>query len=178
LAGLLAALKLRPGLRLLDAACGDGDALFAAFASLDGRGVFLAAEWEEEALRRFLARLEGLAEHPRYARIEVVRRKPERLPLPDACVDRVLFADRLHRAVDRLALLRELRRLLSPEGRLLLLDWRRSDELLGWPEDPDAPLPLCRVSEVQACEDLRRAGFRFVVSHAGFGPRWCLSAIV
>jgi len=69
-----------------------GDLLFPVFEAMAGQGVFLAAEWDEDRLRRFLTRLESYAEHPGYTRIEVVRAKPDRLPLPDHCADLVLMA--------------------------------------------------------------------------------------
>ncbi len=176
---LLQALQLKPGLRFLDVGCGTGSFFFPVFEAMQGQGVFLAAELQEEMLRRFLTRLESYAEHPGYAKVEVVRAKPDRLPLPDQCADRVLLAQVYHEVDERVAYLRELRRLLSPGGRLVVLDWRRADEDPALAADP-APMgpPLeHRIAEAQACDELQAAGFGLVVSHAGFGQNWCLSAV-
>jgi len=177
-ARMLELLKPKPGLRFLDVGCGTGTFFFPVFEAMGGKGVFLAAELQEELLRRFLNRLEAYAEHPGYAHIEVVRAKPDRLPLPDSCADLALLSQVLHEVADRVAYLRELRRLLAPGGTLCLLDWRTPAEEPALRElaSPMGPPFEHRVSEHQACLDLQAAGFGLVVTHAGFGQNWCLSA--
>jgi ubiquinone/menaquinone biosynthesis C-methylase UbiE len=175
---VLRALRLEPGLRFLDVGCGTGTFFFPAFEAMQGKGVFLAAELQEAMLARFLTRLESYAEHPGYSRVEVVRAKPDRLPLPAACADRILLAQVYHEIRDRVPYLRELRRLLAPGGLLCLLDWRSAaeDPDLARVERPMGPPWEHRVSEAQACDELLQAGFQLVVSHNGFGQNWCLSA--
>lgn len=46
-----------------------------------------------------------------------------RVPLPDECADRALAVNLLHEIVGESAL-EEMRRLLKPEGTLLVVDWR------------------------------------------------------
>lgn len=178
-ARVLQALQLKPGLRFLDVGCGSGTYFFPAFEAMQGQGVFLAAELQEEMLRRFLTRLEGYVEHPGYARVEVVRAKPDRLPLPDQCADRILLAQVYHEIDAGPAYLRELYRLLSPGGQLCLLDWRPPSEDPTLAEDPAPMGPPFehRIPEAKACDALQSAGFRLLVSHAGFGQNWCLSAV-
>lgn len=176
-AAVLKALRLRPGQRFLDAAAGSGAYFFPVLEALRGQGVFLAGQLDDERLRRFLARLEAYAEHPGYGRVEVVRAKPDRLPLPVASADRVLAVRTLHPRRDRLAYLKELRRVLAPGGLLCLVDWRPVGDL-----DPAAlgealgPAPALRVPESAAAHLLQDAGFGLPVSHAGFNQHWCLSA--
>ena len=179
-AKVVEALRPRAGQRFLDVGCGSGTFFFPVFEAMGGQGVFLAAEWEEELLRRFLTRLEGYAEHSGYTRIEVVRAKPDRLPLPDRCTDLVLMAQGYHRLADRGAYLRELRRVLSPGGVLCLLDWRppSEDASVAAEAAPLGPALSARVSEEQACRDLAAAGFRWQVAHGGFAQNWCLTARV
>jgi ubiquinone/menaquinone biosynthesis C-methylase UbiE len=164
-AALLPLLQLKPGLRYLEVGCGAGASFFKAFELMGGVGVFLAAELQEERLRRFLTRLEAYAEHPGYMRIEVVRAKPDRLPLPDHCADRVLLAQGLPAGQEPRAYIRELHRLLSPGGLLCLCDAC---------DDEDG---AARLDERDACEALQAAGFRLLVSHAGFDRHWCLTAV-
>lgn len=178
-AQVLQALQLKPGLRFLDVGCGSGTYFFPAFEAMQGQGVFLAAELQEEMLRRFLTRLETYAEDPGYARVEVVRAKPDRLPLPDQCADRILLAQVYHEISDGPAYLRELYRLLSPGGRLCVLDWRPPSDDPTLAEDPAPMGPPFehRIPEAKVCDALQSAGFRLLVSHAGFGQNWCLSAV-
>lgn len=179
-AKVMEALRPKAGQRFLEAGCGTGTFFFPVFEAMAGQGVFLAAEWDEDRLRRFLTRLESYAEHPGYTRIEVVRAKPDRLPLPDHCADLVLMAQSYHGLGDRVAYLRELKRLLSPGGTLCVLDWRPHSENAG--EAPEAP-PLgprhaARIPEQQAAGELAAAGFQWLVAHGGFTRHWCLTARV
>jgi ubiquinone/menaquinone biosynthesis C-methylase UbiE len=172
------ALRPKPGQRFLDVGCGAGTFFFPVFEAMGGQGVFLAAEWQEDLLRRFLNRLETQAERPGYTRIEVVRSKPDRLPLPDACADLVLLAQVYHRLADRAAYLLELRRLLAPGGTLCLLDWRppTEDPEVAAEGEPLGPPHAARVGEGTACRELAAAGFQWMVAHGGFSRNWCLTA--
>lgn len=176
-ARLLEVLQPRAGARFLDVGCGTGTFFFPIFERMQGKGVFLAAELQEELLRRFLGRLETFAEHPGYTNIEVVRAKPDRLPLPNACADLVLMSQVYHEIRDRDAYLKELGRVLAPGGTLCLLDWRTPGEEPGLGEEvgPLGPPFEHRVSEARACAELQEAGFAWVVSHGGFGQNWCLT---
>ena len=49
----------------------------------------------------------------------------EKLPLPDRCVDRVSIAFGLRNCTDKMAVLREARRVLKPGGRFLCLEFSR-----------------------------------------------------
>lgn len=176
-ARVLEVLAPKPGLRFLDVGCGTGTFFFPVFEAMQGKGVFLAAELQEELLRRFLGRLESYSDQAGYANIEVVRAKPDRLPLPDACADLILLAQVYHEIRDRGAYLKELGRLLAPGGTLCILDWRTPAEepALAAEDAPMGPPFEHRISEPRACAELQEAGFLWVVSHTGFGQNWCLT---
>lgn len=112
---LLAELRLRPGTRLVDLGCGRG-----------GPGLFLA--------RACSARLVGVDFSPVAVRLATERAGAfvpdghaqfrhgtfERTGLPDEYADGVISVDALPFAEDRVAALREARRILVPHGRLVL----------------------------------------------------------
>ncbi|WP_020417965.1 trans-aconitate 2-methyltransferase [Amycolatopsis sp. ATCC 39116] len=149
------------GLRVLDAACGPGlyaEELVARGAAVVG--VDISPQMVELSRRRVPAgefRVHDLAEPLDW--------------LPDASVDRVLFALAVEYVDDRVALLRELRRVLRPGGALVLSrqhpfgDWLRHGGNYFEPRVVEevwsrgwrvrywlSPLE-------QTCEELRAAGF-------------------
>jgi 2-polyprenyl-3-methyl-5-hydroxy-6-metoxy-1,4-benzoquinol methylase len=107
LAWLLA--RVRPGERVLDVGCGEGR--FAA-ALLDAGAQVVGIDVAEEPLRR------ARAERPEFD----LRRVPVRgeWPLPDASFDAVWAGETIEHVADTAAWLSEVRRVLRPEGRLLL----------------------------------------------------------
>ncbi|MFD4252058.1 class I SAM-dependent methyltransferase [Amycolatopsis thermoflava] len=149
------------GLRVLDAACGPG--LYAEELVTRGAGVVgvdISPRMVELSRRRVPGgefRVHDLAEPLVW--------------LPDASVDRVLFALAVEYVDDRVALLRELRRVLRPDGALVLSrqhpfgDWLRHGGNYFEPRVVEevwsrgwrvrywlSPLE-------QTCEELRAAGF-------------------
>jgi ubiquinone/menaquinone biosynthesis C-methylase UbiE len=58
---------------------------------------------------------------------------PHSVPLPSAIANVVLAAFVVHEAPDRKAFIRELIRLLKPEGKVLVFDWKRQQEEHGPP---------------------------------------------
>jgi SAM-dependent methyltransferase len=74
------------------------------------------------------------------------------VPLPDAWANRVLAVNLLHEVRGETALA-EMRRLLAPEGQLLVVDWERGGERAFGP--PDHLL----YSADEAHEELASAGF-------------------
>lgn len=174
--GLLKVLRPRQGMRVLDVGSGTGTFFFPVFEALKGKGVFLAAELEEEMLVRFFDRLEDYVQHPGFSNIEVLRSKPRRLPLPDVSVDMVMMIHVYHELEDRPTYLKEVRRVMSPGGKLCLLDARPLPPEIR--EHPHRGAPnYKRVSQQQAWVELQEAGFKMAVSHNEFEGNWCLTVI-
>lgn len=120
---------IRPGacaqLTAVDLGAGTGfltEALLAA-----GARVFAV-----DASPRMLDRLAAkFAEENASARLTILPGQAERLPLPDASVDRVLANMLLHHAEDPARAIREMARILRPGGRLVITDLdRHSHEFL------------------------------------------------
>lgn len=115
-AAMLAPLDLHPGCRVLDYGCGPGFVTLgmAGIVGAEGRayGVDLNARFVADATRR----ADG-TEQVSYHLVE-----NGRIPLPGACVDRLLCKNVLEYVPDVRATLAEFRRVLEPGGRVLLLD--------------------------------------------------------
>jgi SAM-dependent methyltransferase len=114
---LVAVLGVRPGERVLDVACGTGvvTRLLPDRVGATGRVVGLDVNEGMLAVARTVA-----AQAP----IEWVEGNAMSMPLPDAAFDAVVCQQGLQFIPDKLAALHEMRRVLAPDGRLVLSVWR------------------------------------------------------
>ncbi len=117
-----AAAAVRPGDRVLDAACGTGDLALAALRA--GAGSVTGVDFSPRMLER--ARRKGGA-------VEWVEGDVLALPFPDASFDAATIGFGVRNLADLGLGLRELRRVLRPGGRLAVLEIAR-------PRGPLAPL--------------------------------------
>jgi len=130
-------LALLPGYALLDAAGGTGR-VSGVFAASVARAVVC------DASPRML-------EQARSKGLETVLAEIEALPFGDATFDRILLVDAFHHVRDQAAALRELLRVLKPDGRLVI-------------EEPD--IRRLPVKIVALLEKLGLMRSRFVAPHA------------
>jgi len=117
---LVNAIGAGPRDALLDLAAGTGDVAFLAKERGAGRVILadINAAMLEVGQGRALSR--GLAEG-----LDFVCCDAERLPFPDRSVERVSMAFGLRNCTDKPAVLREMRRVLRPGGRALVLEFSR-----------------------------------------------------
>jgi demethylmenaquinone methyltransferase/2-methoxy-6-polyprenyl-1,4-benzoquinol methylase len=118
----LAQTGLRPGHRALDVASGTGD-LGAGLARQGGKqGLAVLTDINREMLSRGRDRLidRGLA-----ANVRFVIANAEALPFPDRSFDCVTIGFGLRNVTDKPAALADMRRLLKPGGRLLVLEFSK-----------------------------------------------------
>jgi len=113
------ALNPRPGHRLLDLAGGTGDISFGWLAAGGGPAILSDINPAMLAVGRDRAISRG------YSDLGFLVADAERLPLPDASVDRVSIAFGLRNCTDKAAVLAEARRVLRPGGRFLCLEFSR-----------------------------------------------------
>ena len=106
--------------RLLDLAGGTGDIAFGWLAL--GGGEVLLADINPTMLS--IARDRAL-ERGVVARMDLLAANAECLPLPDRAFDRVAIAFGLRNCTDKMAVLREARRVLRPGGRFFCLEFSR-----------------------------------------------------
>jgi ubiquinone/menaquinone biosynthesis C-methylase UbiE len=90
--------------------------------------------------------------------VQLVHAEGDRTEIPDATCTLVLLANVWHEFEDRNAVLREAQRILSPGGRVAILDWRTDVEPVHGP-------PLAhRIAAADAAKDIRHAGFEQLAS--------------
>jgi demethylmenaquinone methyltransferase/2-methoxy-6-polyprenyl-1,4-benzoquinol methylase len=114
------ALGPRPGLRLLDLAGGTGDIAFGWLREGGGPAILSDINPAMLGVGRDRALKRGIA-----ADLSPLVADAERLPLPDAVVDRVSIAFGLRNCTDKQAVLNEARRVLRPGGRFFCLEFSR-----------------------------------------------------
>jgi ubiquinone/menaquinone biosynthesis C-methylase UbiE len=169
---MLNALDRRPGMRVLDVACGPGEpavTIAAGIASIDGQVVATDLVDEMLAMARENAAERGVTN------ITFQQADAEALPFPDASFDAVTCRHAIMLLPDAPQALREMRRVLVPGGRVVCL-------LSGPPEESARERPLLIVRKYvtiprppagapdrfrfsglgELAEQLRQAGFHAV----------------
>ncbi len=113
---------IRLGDRVLDLAGGTGDIARLLIPRVGARGRVLLTDINPDMLRIGRARLEdeGLVDNVDYALVNA-----EALPFEDSSFDAVTIAFGLRNVTDQPAALREMRRVLKPGGRALILEFSR-----------------------------------------------------
>jgi SAM-dependent methyltransferase len=133
---LVAHAGVRPGMRVLDVACGTGAALLEAAHRAGPDGLAVGIDLAEPMAAQAARRLRTLGRGPAAAAVAVM--DAEQPGLQPATFDVVCLASAIYLLDDQAAALRGLRELLRPHGRLAVSDfgdldhrWAWKDELLG-----------------------------------------------
>ncbi len=156
-APLLALLRLRGEETVVDYGAGTGRLAIGVRAVLGAGGRVVAVEENEKMLARLRERVAAAG-----TQVEAVAIASNRVPEPDGGVDRVLAVNLLHEIRGERAL-DEMRRLLGPDGLLLVTDWERGRD----PERALGPPDEILYSKDEAAAELERAGFE-VEARNGF----------
>lgn len=148
-ATMLNQLGVRPGMTICDMGCGNGFYALTLAKMVGKRGKVLAVDIQPEMLRLLQAR----AELAGVENIQLLRGTVVDPKLPPGAVDLILCVDVYHEFSHPEPMLAAMRRALSPEGRLVLVEFRA--------EDPDVPIkPLHKMSKQQVFNELEPNGFR------------------
>ena len=149
-AEVLARIGVRPGMRVGDVGAGTGYFAIPLAHAVGPRGKVFAVDAQKEMLDLLRRKLEA-PDAP--GNIELLQGDATGTHLPNGCCDVVLLANLWHELEDQAAVLRETRRILHPEGRLAVLDWRHDVQ-----RPPGPPLEH-RVSMTDAVGTLERNGW-------------------
>lgn len=145
----LRAAGLTTGQTVVDLGCGPGYFTLPAAALVGPRGKVYGVDLQPEMVEACRAR--AAAARARW--VEVVRSTETEVPLPDGIADVVLISVVLHETNDRVAFLREARRLLKPGGEIALIEFRKVDGSPGPPKE-------IRLSEAEVAAVAAAAGLR------------------
>jgi len=149
-------LGLHDGMKIGDFGAGAGHYALAAAAAVGEGGRVYAIDVQEDVLLH----LRDSARRAGIKNIETVWgnfEKPGGTKLKDHFLDAAILSDVLFQIEDRQGMLKELRRVLVPGGKLLVIDWAGSYGGMG-------PAPEHLVNEHQAEELFITAGFHKVKS--------------
>lgn len=121
---------LKDGMKVGDLGTGSGHYALAASPVVGEAGVVYAVDVQEDVLRN----LKNEAQTRGYKNIETVWgdfEKPGGTKLRDHSLDAVIFSNTLHQLTSKDAALAEIKRILKPGGRLLVVDWAGGYDGMG-----------------------------------------------
>jgi ubiquinone/menaquinone biosynthesis C-methylase UbiE len=143
--------ELQSGARVADLGSGSGFYALAAAVAVGDKGKVYAVDVQKDLLDKL--RNEALKRG--LSNIEVVWGDAERIggaKIKDGAVDAAIVANLLFQLSDKVDFPNELRRILKPKGRVLLIDWLESFGGMG-------PAPSAVVTEKAARELFEKNGF-------------------
>ncbi len=136
---------LKEGCRFADVGCGPGFFTIPAADIVGTAGKVYAIDTQEE----MLLELEKRDPPPN---VVLVKSAESEIPLEDGSSDMALLAYVLHEAEDTVLFLKEVKRILTDNGSLLILDWKKKAEDKGPPMED-------RLTEEEVMARLKEAGF-------------------
>ncbi len=146
---VLGALKLRDGETVADVGAGTGYFALPMARAVGAKGRVYAVDAQAEMLARLKEKLRDAA----LTNVELVQAEADRTALPASACDLFFLANVWHELDDHAATLGEARRVLTPHGRIAILDWRPDVE------QADGPPLAHRLDSAHAIGHLRAAGF-------------------
>ena len=157
-AEVVKALHVHAGEAIADIGAGTGYFALPLAKAAGSKGVVFAVDAQPEMLDLLRAKLAAQPAH----NLRFIHAEADSTGLPDATCDLVFLANIWHEFENRALVLEEAQRILKPDGRIAILDWRPD----AAPE-PGPPLAH-RLSAESAALELDEAGFHHVTSaHAG-----------
>ena len=140
---------LHPGMVFADIGCGEGFFTILAAKKVGEHGKVYAVDADVSAIKKlnFKAEVEGLKNVT--AKIGM----GEETVFCDKCADFVFYSMVLHDFADPVKVLKNAKKMMKADGRLIDLDWKKQEMSFG-------PPAKIRFSEEQASNLIRNAGFQ------------------
>lgn len=171
---VLQELSPRPDDVVIDLAAGDGHFSMPIAGRLDalqGHGKVFAFDASSSKIHKLAAeaRVRGLSERFQAVCLDEIR--PKTLPFRDDSVNAVLAVNVLQYMADPVSYLKEIDRVLTSYGSLLILDWQRA------PEEPFLRTSPFRASPEQMLCLLEKAGLKACLQIDMKGYAWAIRAV-
>lgn len=141
----LDALNLKPGMTVADIGAGTGYMTLRIARRVAPSGRVYGVDIQPEMIRR----LEANAARAGLTNVQAVLGDPKNPKLPDNAVDLALMVDVYHELAEPQAMLRALRVALKPDGKLVLLEYRKEDPAIPIRPDHEMTVGEARL-EVEA----------------------------
>ncbi len=143
-------LGLKPGMVAADVGAGSGYYTYLLSREVGETGKVYANDIQPGMLRLLQRKLDSR----KIKNVELVQGTETDARLPEGCCDLILLVDVYHEFAEPQAMLRNLRSALKPDGRLVLLEFRK--------EDPNVPIrEEHKMSIAEARLELEHEGFTF-----------------
>lgn len=139
---------LKKGMVFADIGCGPGFFVFPASEIVGKNGKVYAVDTQQEML-------DELKKRKPAENVFVLKSEETKLPVNSATADIVLMVFVLHEVYKPKEFLKEIKRVLKPSGRLIVIDWEKRIEEKGPPYDE-------RLPREKAKEFMAQAGFKKV----------------
>ena len=146
----IAALKLRQGQVVADIGAGSGYYTMLLRAAVGPRGRVYATDIQPE----MLALIRKKIETPAVTNVELVLGTPTESRLPDGAIDLALMVDVYHELAQPQVFLQSLKRAIKPDGRLVLIEFRKESAWVPIREEHKMTVREARM-------ELEAEGYRF-----------------
>ena len=147
---MLAALDIRPGSVVADIGAGVGYHAWRLAAIVGPAGKVIAEDIQPGMITLLIKN----TSERKLKNVEIILGTPTDPKLPDNSIDLVLMVDVYHEFSDPVAMMTRVRNALKPDGRAVLVEFRK--------EDPAVPIqPLHKMSIPEVRSELEPLGFKF-----------------
>ena len=143
---------LKKGMAFADIGCGPGFFVFPASDIVGEKGKVYALDTQQEMLNELNKRNPS-------KNVVALKSEETKLPVEDKAVDIALMVFVLHEVHHPVEFLKEVKRILKPTGRLIVIDWEKKVEEKGPPFEE-------RVPKEKAKEIFQQAGFKKIETNS------------